>query len=296
MKKINNEIFISGFSDEISSEFDKQIKVVKENNMNYISLRNIDGKNIGEYSIEEFEEKVLPKLEKNNVKVSSIGSPVGKIFIDDEEGYKKHLKILEKLCRIAEILETKYIRIFSFYIKEGEHDKYKKDVGRKLKNFVQIAENKGIILIHENEKDIYGDTFQRCREIISQVNSPNFKAAFDFANFVQCGEDTLKAYETLKDDIVYIHIKDANYNTSQNVVCGMGEGKIKEILYDIILKENYKGFLTLEPHLVQFDGLKNLELGNVDEIIKNEKNLTGKEGYVLQYKALIKLLNELGVD
>lgn len=296
MKKINSEIFISGFSDEISAELDKQIKVVKENSMSYISLRNIDGKNIGEYSFEEFKEKIFPKLKKNNVKVSSLGSPIGKIFIDDERSYENQLKILKELCRIAKLTKTEYIRIFSFYIKNGEHKKYKENVIKKLKKFAQIAENEGIILIHENEKDIYGDTFQRCKEIIIEVNSPSFKIAFDFANFIQCGEDTLKAYELLKDDIVYIHIKDANYEDGQNVVCGTGEGKIKEILSDIILKRSYKGFLTLEPHLAQFEGLKNLELGNIDEIIKNEKKLTGEEGYILQYRALIKILNELGVD
>ena len=77
----------------------------------------------------------------------------------------------------------------------------------------------------------------------------HFKAIFDFANFVQCGEDTQECYDLLKDEIVYIHIKDAVSTDSQNVVCGTGEGKIPEILAQAI-DSGYKGFLTLEPHLV----------------------------------------------
>ena len=296
MKRIDRDIFISGFSDEISSNLDEQIKTIKKYNMNYLCLRNINGKNISDYSLKEFKKEIFPKLEKNNIKVSSLGSPIGKIFIDEEKNFEKQLKILEELCKMANLLNTKYIRIFSFYIERGEHRKYRDNVIEKLKKFSEIASSYKIILIHENEKDIYGDTAERCREIITKVSSPYFKVAFDFANFVQCNEDTIKAYNLLKKDIVYIHIKDADKDSNQNVVCGTGQGKIKKILKDIILKRNYKGFLTLEPHLVQFEGLKSLELGNIDEIIKNEKNLTGEGGYILQYNALISLLNELGVD
>lgn len=296
MKLINKEIFISGFSDEISSNLEKQMETVKTLGMEYLCLRDVDGINIGKYTLEDFSEKVYPRLEKNNIKVSSLGSPVGKIFIDDEKGFNEQLIVLEELCRIAQALDCRYIRIFSFYIREGEHGKYGDEVIRKLKKLVEIAEKYNIILIHENEKDIYGDIAERCREIMEKVNSPYLKCAFDFANFVQCGEDTLKAYGLLKENIAYVHIKDANYSDSQNVVCGTGEGKIREILKDLIIGRKYSGFLTLEPHLAQFDGLKNLELGNVEEIIKNENNLTGEQGYILQYNALLKILKELGVE
>lgn len=296
MAKIGKDIFISGFSDEISSNLDKQIEVVKSCGMNYLCLRDIDGINIGKYTLEEFEQKVFPRLKKSGMKVSSLGSPIGKIFIDDEKAHKEQLIMLKELCKIGKLLDCKYIRIFSFYIKDEKIEKCKEAVIRKLREFVKIAEENDIVLIHENEKDIYGDIALRCSEIMTEINSPYFRSAFDFANFVQCGENTLEAYEMLKEYIEYIHIKDANYSDNQNVVCGTGTGKIKEILDDIINKRNYKGFLTLEPHLVQFEGLKNLELGNVNEIIKNENKLTGEQGFILQHKALLNLLEKIGVE
>lgn len=290
---MSKNLIISGFSDEISSNFDEQLQVIRQLGMSYISLRGIDGKNINEYSIEEVETSILPRLKSYGVKVSSIGSPIGKIFIDDEEGFSKQLDDLERLCKICHLLDCQYIRMFSFYIaKDKNYDDYKDLVVKKLKNFTQIAEKHNIILLHENEKDIYGDIGRRCKVLFDEVNSKHFKAIFDFANFVQCKEDVMDCYNMLKQDVVYFHIKDATTSDNQNVVCGTGEGRIEEIL-KIAINDGYEGFLTLEPHLVIFDSLKDLELEDVTEIIKDNKNLEGKDGYKLQYDALNQILNNI---
>ncbi|MEO3215717.1 MULTISPECIES: Gfo/Idh/MocA family protein [unclassified Romboutsia] len=286
-------IKISGFSDEISSDFDTQLQTVTELGMEYISIRGVNEKNFSEYSIDELKTYIKPKLEEYKVKVSSIGSPIGKVFIDDEEGFNKQVDLLEKLCEMASILECKYIRMFSFYMPKGKNpDDYRDEVIKKLSIFTEIAKKHNIILLHENEKDIYGDISSRCLEILKSVNSDNFKAIFDFANFVQCMENTKECYELLKDYIVYYHIKDANKRDNQNVVCGTGEGKIEEILTDAI-KNGYKGFVTMEPHLVIFDSLKDLELEDVNEIIKEDKGLDGKSAYALQYKSLVNILGKI---
>lgn len=290
---MNQDLHISGFSDEISSDFNTQLEVVSNLGMEYISLRGIDGKNIGDFSIEEVKEEVLPRLQKAGVKVSSIGSPIGKVFINDQEGFEKQKKMLDTLCQIANLLDCQYIRIFSFYIPKGEDaDNYKEEVIDKLKQFAQIAEQYKVILVHENEKDIYGDIGRRCHEILIEVGSLSFKGIFDFANFVQCGEDTQDCYDLLREEIVYIHIKDAVSTDSQNVVCGTGEGKIPELLSQFI-KSGYKGFLTLEPHLVLFDSLKDLELEDASEVIKDNKGLDGESAYKLQYDALLDILEKI---
>ncbi|HSP47680.1 MAG TPA: sugar phosphate isomerase/epimerase, partial [Clostridiaceae bacterium] len=286
-------IRFSGFSDEISSDLDVQLEEVTALGMSYISLRGIDGKNIGEYTPEEFREKVLPRLNQKDVRVSSIGSPIGKVFIDDEPGFLKQQETLRNLCQICKLLETRYIRVFSFYIPKGENpDLYKEEVLKKLGVFVQIAREYGIMLIHENEKDIYGDTKERCLTLFRALDPAAFRGIFDFANFVQVGEDTMSCYSLLKDHIEYIHIKDAVTTDKENVVAGTGEGKIKEILKAFLL-DGYEGFLTLEPHLVLFDSLKDLELEEATEVIKDSKGLEGKDGYRLQYEATLDILREI---
>lgn len=286
-------IHVSGFSDEISSDFDTQLETVKNLGMEYISIRGVNEKNFSEYTIEEVKEYIKPKLDEYKVKVSSIGSPIGKVFIDDEEGFGKQISLLEKLCEMAKILDCKYIRMFSFYMpKDKNPEDYKDEVIKKLKIFTEIAEKHDIVLLHENEKDIYGDISSRCVTIFKEVGSEHFKGIFDFANFVQCMEDTRECYELLKEYIVYYHIKDAVKEDKENVVCGTGQGKIEEILTDAI-KDGYKGFLTLEPHLVIFDSLKDLELEDVNNIIKKDKGLDGKSAYALQYNSLVNILKSI---
>ena len=280
------KVIISGFADEIDPQLDVQLKVVKELGMEYICFRAADGKGVAEYTLEEVAEVIKPRLDAAGVKVSSLGSPIGKINIDDEEAYAKQLQQLDTLCRICNLLDCKYIRMFSFWMVGKNPDEWKEEVLKKLRGFAEIAAKYGVILIHENEKDIYGDTGARCKIILDELASPYFKAAFDFANFVQCGEDTQECWEMLKEHVAYIHIKDAVRGKNENVVCATGDGMIPEILKKAIKEEGYEGFLTLEPHLVLFATLQSLEVVDATEVISENKAKDGAEGYAMQYNAL----------
>ncbi|MEG1698205.1 MAG: sugar phosphate isomerase/epimerase [Oscillospiraceae bacterium] len=293
---MQNKISISGFADEISVRFRTQLRVVGELGMKYVCLRTINGKSIAKYTAPEAEKKLVPLLSEAGIKVSSLGSPIGKVNIDDDEAFALQLKQLENLCKVCKVLSCKYIRVFSFFMPKGENPSlYKDAVLAKLRQFVQIAEKHEIILIHENEKDIFGDTAARCRLILDEINSPYFKAAFDAANFVQCKENPLDAFKLLQDKIVYIHIKDAVTSSNENVLCGEGEGQIPEML-KCAFENGYNGFLTLEPHLVLFGSLQSLETGDVKNLFTHKKAKNGADGYHLQYDALCGILNTLNIN
>ena len=287
---MDKKIIISGFADEIDPQLDVQLKVVKELGMEYICFRAADGKGVAEYTVDEVRENILPRLNAAGVKVSSLGSPIGKIDIDDDAAYEKQLQQLDTLCRICNLLDCKYIRMFSFWMLNKDPDQWKDEVLRKLRGFADIAAKYGVILIHENEKDIYGDIGSRCKTILDELASPYFKAAFDFANFVQCGEDTAECWELLKEHVAYIHIKDAVAGKNENVVCATGDGRIPEILRKAIREDGYEGFLTLEPHLVLFATLQSLEVVDATEVISENKAKDGAEGYAMQYNALREVL------
>ena len=86
------------------------------------------------------------------------------------------------------------------------------------------------LLLHENEKDIYGAMALECKKLMDTFYGDHFKAIFDFANFVQCGQDTLEAYEMLKSYIAYIHVKDALKSDQSVVPAGYGDGNVAVIL------------------------------------------------------------------
>lgn len=291
---MNDKVIISGFADEICPDFEEQLKTVTELGMGYICLRAADGKGIADYTLEEVQEKLLPKLQKAGVKVSSIGSPIGKVNIEDEEGYQKQLVQLDTICQMCRILDCQYVRIFSFFMPEGKDPAdYREAVLEKMEKFMEIGEKYGVTLLHENEKDIYGDIGSRCVEIMERFASRGMRSAYDFANFVQCGEDTVECWNMLRPYISYIHVKDALYSNRENVLCGTGDGRIKEILDQAINKDGYKGFLTLEPHLRVFSTFTSLENNAKDNLLRNRFQ-TGAEAYGAQYHALCKILGEIG--
>lgn len=252
-----SKFIISAFADEIADDLKTQMDVLEQFEINHIEMRGVNGKPLVHHSLEEVFD-IKKDLDKRGFKISSIGSPVGKISIIDD--FEPHLELFRHTIRIAQILETNYIRMFSFFLpKEANPQTYRDKVIERWRRFTEEAEGSGLILLHENEKDIYGDTPERCLDLLKTLNCSFIKAAFDPANFIQCDVRTYpEAYDMLKDHIVYMHIKDALYSDHSVVPSGYGDGKVKDIL-EALHSRGFEGFLSLEPHLGDFNGLAALE-------------------------------------
>lgn len=254
---------IYAFADESSAVFDEQIDAMKRNGLNGLEIRGVDGVNVSDITLEKAQE-LRRKMDDAGLETWAIGSPIGKIDLvtgDHEEHKKKFCHLLE----VAKILGAKNIRLFSYFIPaDQDRAQYKEQVIARLRELVKLAEGSGIDLCHENEKGIYGETADGCLEIHQAI--PELKGVFDPANFVQCGQDTLRAWEMLHPYIKYMHIKDALSDCSV-VPAGEGEGNVPEILKKYRAQGGIA--LTMEPHLAVFDGLKDLEQeGNTSHIGK----------------------------
>lgn len=285
---------ISGFADEIDSGFENQLETVSKLGMKHICLRSANGKNIADHTPGEAREELLPLLKAHGIGVSCLGSPIGKIELGDDDALRRQMEQLETLCAVAGILECRSIRVFSFYMPEGgDPDAHTDAVVERMCAFVRVAQSHGVVLVHENEKDIFGDTGRRCRTLLDAVDSPWLKAAFDPANFVQCGEDPEECWELLGGQVADIHIKDALRGGGDNVLCGTGDGRIPQLLRRAIRDEGYRGPLTLEPHLVLFDALQSLEKQDAAQVIKTNKARDGAEGYAMQHGALLEILDSI---
>ncbi|SHO51514.1 sugar phosphate isomerase/epimerase family protein [Anaerocolumna xylanovorans] len=275
---------ITGFADEISEELKIQIRLLKELGMEYLEFRSAGGRSVADFAAGEVKE-IRAYLDSEGIKVSAIGSPVGKISINDS--FKEHFDSFKRVAETAHILNTPNIRIFSFYIPETEEaGKYKNEVIERLGRLKDYGKSNGVILLHENEKGIYGDSALRCKDIMEALFGDSFKAVFDFANFVQCKEDTVKAYELLKPYISYVHIKDALKETGEVRVAGEGDGRVKEILKELD-KEGYRGFLSLEPHLADFAGFRQLERDGMNFSLSDSER-----AFTMAYEALRNILNQ----
>lgn len=281
---------ISGFSDEISENTDMQFQVLNKLDIGYFEPRGIDGKNISTLTDEEVA-ALKEKMDRHGIKASSIGSPIGKIKL--EEDFEPHFEKFVRVVRIAQMLEAKYIRMFSFYHEGGEvwTDEERTLVMTNLRRMIAYAKEQNVILLHENEKDIYGDTADRCLDLMKELSCEHFKAVFDPANFVQSGQDTRYAYDILKDYIAYVHIKDAMKSDGRVVPAGSGDGNVEYVLGSLFGK-GYDGFVSLEPHLGSFEGLADLELD--DKMEKLPKS--GEGTFTLAHQALCEILKRVVIE
>ena len=271
---------IYAFADEASPFIDEQIKAMKKNGLNGLEIRNVDEVNIAEISDSKARE-VRKKLDAAELRVWTIGSPIGKIDIEKDD-FTLHTEKFKRTLELADILGAENIRLFSFFTPSENRDEYRERVTERLSLFCKIASGSGITLCHENEKGIYGDTPERCLEIHRAL--PEIKAIFDPANYVQCGVDTLKAWEIIKPYVKYLHIKDALTDGSI-VPAGKGDGNIKYILDDF--RKLGGDNVTLEPHLMVFDGLAALEKeGDASVIGEVYKYSSAEEAFAAAVSAL----------
>jgi sugar phosphate isomerase/epimerase len=134
-------------------------------------------------------------------------------------------------------------------------DRHRDEVLRRMRELATVAEHAGVVLLHENEKDIYGDIPRRCLDIVESVNSPNLKIAWDAANFVQVGvRPFTEAYPLLRRHLAYMQIKDAHLDTGEVVAAGRGDGQMVETIRQL-RQDGFDGYFSLEPHLSQTHAL-----------------------------------------
>jgi sugar phosphate isomerase/epimerase len=248
-------IRLSAFADEISPDLEEQIAVLSSEQIHYLDLRSVGNTNVLDLTDSQVA-RIKETLDAHGIGVAAIGSPIGKVPIDSS--FDEHLQRFERAVTLARALQTPYIRIFSFYpptTKKGSNDsstvyptEYRDEVLRRLREMTARARAAGVILLHENEKDIYGDTIARCVDLLQSCGAPQLQAAFDPANFIQCEQTPYPdAYDALRPWLQYVHVKDARHDGTV-VPAGEGEAHWPELLQRL-RADGYEGFLSLEPHL-----------------------------------------------
>ena len=248
------KLTISAFSDEYADSLQEQCQALNGFGISYMEMRGVNGKNVSRLTKEEVRE-AKAVLADYAIKVSSIGSPLGKIKLDGD--IAGHLETAKRVFETANELGAKNIRMFSFYLPEGKtREECRGQVFDELEKLVKLSEEYNVTLCHENEALIYGESPEKCLEILEYFGG-RMKAVLDMGNFVLDGYNPMEAYKLLEKHVEYFHIKDALY-AGAIVPAGKGEAQIKAILDDYKKNGKKDTFITLEPHLQTFSGLNAL--------------------------------------
>ncbi|ROP64769.1 sugar phosphate isomerase/epimerase [Curtobacterium sp. ZW137] len=243
---------LTGFGDEIDADPAIQVAVLQALGASAIEVRSAWGVNV--VDLDDDQLAGLHRLfEERGQTVSAIASPIGKVSVD--EPVEHELQRLGRAIAAAHALGTKYIRIFSFYYEGRQPEDVRDAVLTRMRALAELASREGVVLLHENEKDIYGDVPSRVLDIVESVGSPALRLAWDNANYVQCGvQPYTDGWAQLAPYVQYLQVKDALAADSSVVPAGEGDGELLETL-TALRDAGYSGYASLEPHLSDFTSL-----------------------------------------
>ena len=238
---------LSGFADEIAADLQVQCETLNGLGVGYLEFRSAWSTNVLDLDDDRLE-AAGRILAAHHIRTSSIGSPIGKIAITDN--FEPHLVRFERALHVARVLDAPYIRLFSFFIPQGEEPgRHRDEVLARMAALAAAAKGHDVVLLHENEKNIYGDNPQRCLDIVESVGSAQLRLLWDPANFVQCGVAPFTdGYAVLRPYLDYLHIKDAVMATGEVVPAGEGDGELAQTLRGL-QADGFDGFFSMEPHL-----------------------------------------------
>ncbi|MBM4020520.1 MAG: sugar phosphate isomerase/epimerase, partial [Planctomycetes bacterium] len=75
-------IRLSGFADEIGPDLELQVRTLASEGLRFLELRGVWGKNVLDFTADE-RRRIEQRLGDAGVGVSAIGSPIGKVRIDE---------------------------------------------------------------------------------------------------------------------------------------------------------------------------------------------------------------------
>lgn len=245
-------MFLSGIADEAGKPIDVQIKAHRELGWKHIEIRNVDGVNLTDVPDAKFDE-IFTKVNAAGLKVSCFASqlcnwsrPVTNDFAVDVAELKRAIPRMHRF-------NTKFIRCMSYPNNKEKplpEAAWKKEVIRRLKELAKMAEDGGVILVHENCDGWGGQGASQTLELLAAVGSKSLKLVFDTGNTVFHGQDSYDYYSKVKEHVVYVHIKDGQKKDGKTVACypGEGLGAVREICKDRLATAPDGGF-SIEPHL-----------------------------------------------
>jgi sugar phosphate isomerase/epimerase len=238
---------LSGFGDEIDADPEVQVAVLQALGAGAIEVRSAWDVNVVDLGADRLRE-LAQILKRRGQSVSAIASPIGKVEVDLPISLE--IDRLDRAIEAAHLLGTRFVRVFSFYRAADRSPESVRDaVLARMSALADRARREDVVLLHENEKEIYGDVPERVLDLVESVGSEHLRLAWDSANFVQCGvRPHTDGWTLLHQYVDYVQVKDALAESGRVVPAGQGDGELAATL-TALRDSQYSGYLSLEPHL-----------------------------------------------
>jgi len=244
-------MIFTGIADEAGASIEEQVKAHKELGWQYIEIRNVDGQTFTVVPENVFDH-VCRVLEKSGIKVSCFASAIANWSRKITGDFNVDLHELKSAIPRMKKLNTRFIRVMSYPNDNLPEKDWRNEVIRRFRELMKIAEDGGIVLAHENCSG-WGGSLKGTRDLIDNFgNSPAFGLIYDPGNTVMDGHEPWSFYQSIKNRISYVHVKDDKKSSDGKLIYtypGEGDCKVRETLLDL-KKSGYNGFISIEPHLI----------------------------------------------
>jgi sugar phosphate isomerase/epimerase len=317
------QVVLSGFGDEAANHKTavEQFAAFAALGLQYYSLRFID-LGSGVKNVMKLTKAEITKLrhleDEYGMNVASIGSPIGKVKLQEvEDGTKNEYvpfdryldREVSRACELAHAFETKLIRGFSFYHPKGSDPReHLSQAADQLGQIAEACHRSDLTFGLEIEANLVGQSGELIAELHRRVNHPALVTIFDGGNIVSQGystEETFAQYLAMKPSIGWMHIKDYHDPAIGGRLDHVDEDKLKhfvpaqlgdsgherilrdfaELIPQLTLKLTKRGIpgvvLDLEPHLKgggQFGGF------------------SGPDGMGVAARGLCRVLDHVGIE
>ena len=224
---------ISFINDEYSANIDDALDFAVKNGLKYIELRKIGDKNVTDLTRDEAF-LLSEKIANAGILVSSIASPFLKWRLDETkfscmgQPMASEKDYFISLMDLADIFGAPNIRIFS-YLKQDSLSI--EDLGQKLDVYSQMALDRGISLLLENDGICNIDTVASMHRLFELYGFSNIFPLLDFGTMVASEDDYApNELQDLVNKCLYFHIKDYDADLKRYVVIGEGNVDFEELL------------------------------------------------------------------
>lgn len=276
----SSTVRLAGVNDEPSPswDLDEGLDVLDVLGIKFIELRAAYGEMVDQMDDDTFL-RVADRVKERGFEVTTYLGQVGRA-LPDEALRKENISHITRAVQRADYIGTSFLRTMGYRKGEAGTDWFTvaTDMYRAM---AEIAEAGGKTLILENPPNRTSAvcTLPQVLKALQEVDSPNFRLNFDPGNFGAHGEVGIDIFETLKDYVVNVHVKDIKEPGDTSTYCIAGDGKCDyPEIFKRLREMGYSGCITAEPHLLHSE----------------QFHVSGRENYIKAVNRIAELLEAAG--
>lgn len=241
---------LCGIGDEATAGGLAQVAVHTSLGLAGLELRTVDGRGLHELPQREVG-SLAAAVHDAGLTVPVVDTPVGNWATTVATNLAAEVDVLIGSARAAARFGCRRLRVMSYPSDGRPQAQWRAEALRRMRVLATVAEDHGVLLLHENCHGWAGRGAAATLELLSTVDSPALRLLFDVGNGVAYGYDPFEFLRAVLPHVEHVHVKDAVLSPSGEatfVLPGRGAARLAECV-TLLEQHGYRGWYSIEPHV-----------------------------------------------